>query len=51
MYLSIDFENPYGAFELHDYRGSHLGEIDFKGSHPPRHKDGKGYHDIKILAT
>ncbi len=50
-YLSIDFENTYGAFELHDHNGSHLGEIDFLGTHPPRHQDGKGYHDIKIKKT
>jgi DUF971 family protein len=45
-YLSIDFEKAHGAFELHDYNGKHLGEIDFKGTVPP--KNPQTSHDIKI---
>ena len=51
IYLSIDFENPFGAFELLDANGTHLGEIDFLGTQPPKHQDRKGYHDIKLKKT
>ena len=29
LYLSIDFKNPGGRFELCDYKGKHIGEIKF----------------------
>ncbi len=49
-YLSIDFEKTHGAFELHKHNGKHLGEIDFKGTHPPRNANPNknNDHDIKI---
>ena len=49
-YLSIDFEKTYGVFELHKHNGKHLGEIDFKGIHPPKNADPNhnNDHDIKV---
>jgi len=49
-YLSIDFEKAYGAFELHKHNGKHLGEIGFKGTHPPRNANpnNNNDHDIRV---
>lgn len=46
-YLSIDFENPYGGFEVHDHRGKHQGQIDFNGAYN-KEADTTGNHDIEI---
>ncbi len=46
-YLSIDFESPYGGFEVHNHRGKHQGEIDFLGK-KKEDADNKKKHDIKI---
>jgi hypothetical protein len=47
-------KNAYGRFEHHDYKGSHLGEIDFatgkyisRGSSKTG-KDNTGDHDLKL---
>lgn len=46
-YLSIDFENAYGGFEVHDHKGTHQGQIDFKGAYNKK-SDLAGHHDIVI---
>lgn len=47
-YLSVDFEKPYGFFELHDYKGKHLGEIKFIDGSPSGGADSQGHHNIKV---
>ncbi|MES2702079.1 MAG: hypothetical protein V4649_05540 [Bacteroidota bacterium] len=53
-YLSIDMKNANGRFEHHDYKGRHIGEIDFAtGTYKRRGKseqgeDNKGHHDLKL---
>lgn len=46
-YLSIDFENPFGGFEVHNHRGNHQGQIDFYGNYN-KEADNSGNHDIEI---
>ena len=47
-YLSIDFENAYGRFELHDYKGNHLGEIAFVDGSSTGTRDTTGNHNIIV---
>jgi len=47
-YLSIDFKNAYGRFELHDHKGKHLREIKFINGEESDEGDGDGYHDIEV---
>lgn len=46
-YLSIDFENAFGGFEVHNHKGTHQGQIDFLGVYN-KNADPKGYHDIDV---
>lgn len=46
-YLSIDFENAHGGFEVHNHKGTHQGQIDFLGVYN-KNADPKGYHDIDV---
>jgi len=46
VYLSTDFET--GAFEICDYKGSHIGEYFFNGNYNKNSKDESGGHDIVI---
>ena len=47
-YLSIDFENAHGRFELHDFRGYHLGEIAFEDGRSTGPQDPTGNHNIIV---
>ena len=47
VYLSTDFENAAGAFEVCDHKGQHHGEWLFSGT---MNKNSKNKHDI-ILAN
>jgi hypothetical protein len=47
MYLSTDFENAAGAFEVFDFRGHHLGEWLFSGARN-KDADSSGRHDISL---
>lgn len=46
-YLSIDFKRAYGAFEVHDYKGKHQGQVTFKGVFDGK-PDKEGHHDIDV---
>ena len=48
FYLSIDFENPDGRFELHNHRGKHLSEIKFADGVQTKESDNTGQHDIQV---
>lgn len=46
-YLSIDFENAFGGFEVHNHKGTHQGQIDFLGKYN-KEADTEGHHDIVV---
>lgn len=47
MFLSTDFENAAGAFEVYDFQGRHLGEWLFLGRRN-KQADLKGRHNISV---
>jgi len=47
-YLSVDVEKTYGAYELLNHKGKHLGEISFNDDFRELKPDTDGYHDIKV---
>lgn len=47
-YLSVDVEKTYGAYELLNHKGKHLGEISFKDDFKELKPDTQGYHDIQV---
>lgn len=46
-YLSVDFEKPEIFFELHNHKGTHLGEYYWDGT-PNKNPDPKKCHNIEV---